>query len=365
MNVAILSMQKITNYGSFLQAFALKKIIEEQGATVFFIDIKQGERLKYPALQQSVRSRKRNYMYLLLTGKITKCFASRKFMRNREQQFHDTFYQFLEIDKKGPEYYDLVVIGSDEVFNACQPSPWGFSTQLFGDGLPARRVVSYAASFGYTTLKEINENEIASKITDALSNMSIISVRDKNSFDIVKKLTGKDSEMHLDPVLVYDWPELPAPEKMLTSYILIYTYQKRISDDEVSEIRQFARLQKKKLISINCFYDWCDSAIMPETPFDVLTYFKMADYVITDTFHGTIFSIINQKKFCSLIRDSNRNKLIFLLDQLDQSNRAVFNATNIGNVLMKVPSYAKTRQILKDQKEETTKYIRRCMGIDV
>ena len=84
---------------------------------------------------------------------------------------------------------------------------------------------------------------------------------------------------------------------------------------------------KLKLISIFCRYDWCDEAIIPETPFDVLGWFKGAEYVVTDTFHGTIFSIITGRKFVTLVRKSgrvtNREKISSLLRQLELEERCV------------------------------------------
>ena len=160
--------------------------------------------------------------------------------------------------------------------------------------------------------------------------MAAISVRDQNSYDIVEKLTGVKAEMHLDPVLIYGYEKeiterkINYPEK----YMVVYSYQGRIKDKkEIKEITSFAKEHKLKLISIFCRYDWCDEAIIPETPFDVLGWFKGAEYVVTDTFHGTIFSIITGRKFVTLVRKSgkitNREKISSLLRLLGLEKRCV------------------------------------------
>lgn len=91
--------------------------------------------------------------------------------------------------------------------------------------------------------------------------------------------------------------------------MLIYSYQGRISNkDEIKKIVEFAKLKGLRLISVFCRYNWCDKAIIPDTPFDVLAWFKGASFVVTDTFHGTIFSVITHRSFCSLIRNDNEQK---------------------------------------------------------
>ena len=74
------------------------------------------------------------------------------------------------------------------------------------------------------------------------------------------------------------------------------------------------------MISIGHYFSWCDEVVIP-TPFEVLAYFKGASYIITDTFHGSVFSIKFNKEFCTIVRDMNSNKLVSLLKQFGLENR--------------------------------------------
>ena len=98
------------------------------------------------------------------------------------------------------------MIGSDEVFNFVQESPWGFSTQLYGD-IDNQNVNSYAACFGNTTLEAVHKTNREERIAKGLNNLRNISVRDENSARIVNALTGVTPEIHLDPVVVGDLPK--------------------------------------------------------------------------------------------------------------------------------------------------------------
>lgn len=330
--VGILSMQRVINYGSFLQAYALKQLLLQNGADeVYFIDIEKGRELpgfEYSKSQSKWHKLKR-LLQIIFTGLLFQKIRDRKFTKKLKKSIEDCF-PILELDKPAPKEFDLVVIGSDEVFNCCQRAPWGYTLQLYGRVLNAKKVISYAGSFGHTRYEQLVQLGIDKEIGETMKTMAAISVRDQNSYDIVEKLTGIKAEMHLDPVLIYGYEKeiterkINYPEK----YMVVYSYQGRIKDKkEIKEITSFAKEHKLKLISIFCRYDWCDEAIIPETPFDVLGWFKGAEYVVTDTFHGTIFSIITGRKFVTLVRKTGRvtngEKISSLLRQLRLEERCV------------------------------------------
>lgn len=339
--VGILSMQRVINYGSFLQAYALKQLLLQNGADeVYFIDIEEGRELsgfEYSKSQSKWHKLKR-LLQIIITGLLFQKIRDRKFAKRLKKSIEDCF-PILELDKAAPKEFDLVVIGSDEVFNCCQPAPWGYTLQLYGRVLNAKKVVSYAGSFGHTRYEQLVQLGIDKEIGETMKTMAAISVRDQNSYDIVEKLTGIKAEMHLDPVLIYGY-EMEIAERKVNypeKYMVVYSYQGRINDKrEIKEIVSFAREQKLKLISIFCRYDWCDEAIIPETPFDVLGWFKGAEYVVTDTFHGTIFSIIAGRRFVTLVRKDNGEKINSLLRLLGLEARVVIsdNICNLAKLLI-------------------------------
>ena len=316
--VGILSMQRVINYGSFLQAYALKQLLLQRELPGFEYSKSQSKWHKLKRLLQ-----------IIFTGLLFQKIRDRKFAKRLKKSIEDCF-PILELDKAAPKEFDLVVIGSDEVFNCCQRTPWGYTLQLYGRVLDAKKVVSYAGSFGHTRYEQLVQLGIDKEIGETMKTMAAISVRDQNSYDIVEKLTEIKAEIHLDPVLIYGYEKEIAERKVSypEKYMVVYSYQGRINDKrEIKEIVSFAKEQKLKLISIFCRYDWCDEAIIPETPFDVLGWFKDAEYVVTDTFHGTIFSIITGRRFVTLVRKSgkitNREKISSLLRLLGLEKRCV------------------------------------------
>ncbi len=115
-----------------------------------------------------------------------------------------------------------------------------------------------------------------------------------------------------------------------------------------------AQLHNLQIVAIFCNYEWADKIIIPKTPFDVLGWFKGAKYIVTDTFHGTIFSIITQSRFCTLIRENNVEKLTSLLSKLGLQDRA---SKNIIEVLESPINYEYTSNVIAEERDKTNAYL--------
>lgn len=358
-------MQKVPNYGSFLQAYALKQLLLKAGAdSVDYLDIKKGRQFLPNNNTDKWYCQLKNLHLSQIVSKI----KTRNYLKVRNARFIP-YYEFFKNDNASDVIYDLAVIGSDEVFNCCQPSPWGFSRQLFGDVENSRRVITYAASFGSTTLKKIEQFDLNGEIKECLCKLSAISIRDDNSLQIVKDLTGITPQKHWDPVLIYGYKEelernveaiIPRED-----YMIVYSYAGRISDKmEIKNIRAFAKNNGLKLYSLFCNYSWCDGEIIPEHPLQVPAIFKKAKYAVSDTFHGTIFSIISHTKFGTLVRDGNVHKLSSLLEGVGLIDRIVTKPDTLASVLVKDINYHEVEFLLEKERIRTSDYLSQYLKVD-
>jgi hypothetical protein len=163
---------------------------------------------------------------------------------------------------------------------------------------------------------------------------------------------------HLDPVLVGPLPERVHRPVILKNYLLVYAYGQRIrTAEEINAIRGFAKKHHLKTVAVGGSQFWCDLYI-PVTPFRLMDYFYHADYVVTDTFHGTIFSVINQRKFAVLPRKTNANKLTGLLQELHLECRQVTSVADMEQILTKDIDYTAVESILACKREEAKAYLR-------
>ncbi len=358
MKIGILSMQKILNYGSFLQAFSLKKQLEERGHDVYFIDIKTGRFL------HERKPRKINIL-----SKLDKYFFKRVanflLMKKMTRIHINDYVVFLNTDKKleDGESFDLVVIGSDEVFNATSNTSWGFSDQLFGNIENTKNVVTYAASCGSTTFESAETFGIVDEIRQAMSHIKKISVRDENTVDFVRAVTGITPELNVDPVFLANYDEYIPQIKIKKPYMVVYAYENRINDkDEISAIQAYAKKNKLEILCIGVQQRWCSNCIAA-TAFELLAYIKNAECVVTDTFHGTVYSIKYNKRFVTFIRDSNRNKLGGLLKQFGLLERSVEDVSKFESVLDSSVNFEAINSVIASEQKKSKKYLDDVCGV--
>jgi hypothetical protein len=376
MKVGILSMQRVKNWGSFLQAFALKKSVEELGHECSFLDIKLGVGLTQDEILGVKKDSTINAFFKKLFLVVCYCLKGQLFIRLRSQLHQKEFYtkynkEFLpmlgvdEFNYEDNKPFDLLIIGSDEVFNCMQPrSPWGKTLHLFGEEINAEKIITYAATFGYTTIDDLEKHGLKERITTALKKISTFSVRDMESYSIIEQLTGKRPELCVDPVMMFDFSSYMPKKVPNENYLVVYTYQGRIADpDTIKAIKDFAVSKNKTIISLYSYYGWCDQSIIAETPFELLTYFANADYVVTDTFHGTIFSIKFNRNFCTIVRDTNAQKLGSLLRQFKLTDRIVKTPADINCRLEQGIDYTDTNAIIDAETIKAKAYLRKVISL--
>lgn len=360
--VGIMSMQRIANYGSFLQAYGLKHILEELGCEVQFVDYHPGETLITANGGKGIKRK---------ISKVIDAFNYDAPIKEKikyimyKKNYATNYYPYLKLGEMNysPEL-DVLVIGSDEVFNCVQDNTnVGFSPELFGEGNKAKKIVTYAASFGNTTMEKLEKYGVKNKVEALINKISSISVRDKNSGWIVSELTGKEPLYNLDPVLVYDFIGKCVdiiPIHVKGKYMILYGYSGRFSKEECKEIRIYADLRGLKVFCIGGVQNVCDKFI-DCNPFQVIAYFQCAECVVTDTFHGTIFSVITHRQFVSKVRCEgygNSEKLIDLLSRLKLESRIVNDLGQLEDKIQERIDYREIDEIIEKERYRSYEYLR-------
>ena len=361
MKIGILTMHAVPNYGSFLQAYSLKRQMEQRGADVRFLRLKQGRQiLPQPAGTDALAGKLRPYLNRYALQMLLNRRKNRELNALHWQELRD----YLCREPALPEdVYDLAVIGSDEVFGCCSRTVWGFSRQLFGDIPNAKRVVSYAASCGPTTYEQTEQYGITDELRTLLGGFARISVRDENTREFVERITGRTPELHVDPVFLLD-DTLPAPECPETKpFLIVYAYSNRITDPkEIRQIRRYARQKGLEILCIGQPQSWCRRCPVLSS-FEVLSYFRAAAAVVTDTFHGTVFSILKNRPFAVLVRDSNRNKLEGLLRQFSLADREVTDRRSVDEILSAPVDYGRVNTFLNVERARSAAYLDAVVGL--
>lgn len=286
MKIAVVTVHDSANFGSFLQAYALNEVLKSMGHKVYFLQTRDKNyvrKLYYDftidreAVLHPFRFLKRNW------------FGIKKYrLFLKEQQC------FLEAEEYEALNPDMVILGSDEIWNIKTPV---FTNSIFyGAGM--QNVIAYAVSVGLAEEEDFAHNSF---LSNAIKKIPVIFARDDKTARCVAKITGELPDVVCDPTFLLDIEQYSRPyhNQYLQEheYLLVYTYA---PDQKTQKIlREFAKKYRLKLVSVCFYYDWCDYNIIC-SPLEFCQIIKGARYVITTTFHGTIFSILNQKRFVSV-----------------------------------------------------------------
>lgn len=359
MKVHILTWYKELNHGAVLQAYASQEYIKGLGYAVDILDYTREKKLNLSKRKVFAYRVKR-----LLTGDYRYKAIYRDFIKEKSFLFSNFIKNKLELGKcYNSKNYKCVMIGSDMVFNIIE----GYYPYMFGKGIDADYLFSYAACSGGTSIKLIEKLGVKEEVKNSLEKFDKIGCRDKSTKNFVKILTKRDDIFeNVDPVLLYgfenekyDWNS--GTWKKHKPYIIIYAYHGNLnSRKEIREIKKFALENDLDIISCGNFHHWCDENInaSPEQFFEMIYESQM---VVTDTFHGTVFSLICKKNFCSIVR-SNAFKLQYLLECAHLEDRIPQKTGDIYNILKRDVDYDKFYNWLKMQRKESDNYIKLCLN---
>lgn len=263
----------------------------------------------------------------------------------------------------GPYYteareLDAVIVGSDEVF-ALHTGP---TPVFFGHAVPSRHVISYAGSFGPTTINDINSLHCREFVASGLKRMSSVSVRDINSHDIVAELIGTNPAVVVDPVILYGYKkEIASFQRPLSgNYMVVYAYDEHMNNpDEVTAIKQLAHKLHLKIVSPGYYHPWADINANV-SPIGLLQYVRHADFVVTDTFHGCVTSIICNTPFAAKIR-SNGNKLYNLLSEYNLKDRIISSFDNLVELVSAPIDFNEVNSIIEKRRDSSECFLKNAL----
>lgn len=335
-----------SNYGGILQCYALQTVLERMGHEVVVLDRtfaapsaglilrRCGSVLKC-LVRRYIRGQKNiailspwSNTYLVYKSKQVDCSVLLEFVGNYINTTSPlrSSEELLKCVRKSQ--IDCLIVGSDQVWRE-EYSP--YLTDFFAGFLPEddkMLKITYGASFG------TSENPIPEQVLETCKRLSSrfdsISVREKSAVGLVKQYFGKHAELVLDPTLLLDADdyviERPKTARSVTtehdtlvSYVLDTDGQKaKIANDVACELglkESFMGLSPKKS-------DGSPDKMIPVQSW--LDNFRNASFLVTDSFHGCVFSIINRKPFIAIVNHSRgADRFVSMLSQLGLEGRMV------------------------------------------
>ena len=356
MKVGILTFPGSPSYGASLQMVGMYKTLQELGCSVEvinYMNMFMKKKKHIPGNTSTLRKMIRSFRTM---PKVKKFREFEEILSlNPKRQTHDP-QELKDICKN----YDYVICGSDQVWN---PLVTGSDYSYFLDYIEdASRKVAYAPSFGVTKLNDKDANYIK----EALQNFDHISVREEAGRDIIRSLIGCDCPVVLDPSMLItkeEWRKLENEVLQLPDHYIFYfmlnnvPYVKAFAE-ELSDCTGYPIVNVCGTVDKNRFTGRNMSLIGPA---EWLYAMDNASYVITDSFHGTAFSILFEKENFISLASSTNSRIITLINSLGMSDRVLYEESRFES--FPKTDYCKVKKLLEIKRTAGIDYLKSSLDI--
>ncbi len=334
MKTGVVTFHSAHNYGATLQAWALQKALQKLGAQPCIVNYHPwvidrlyvvprldtaAKRMQY-LKKKAVRCRRRKLK--------TKYAKYQRFLKEHFAYVGD--YTTFEELTANPPGLDCYITGSDQVWNPDHTDGYN-PVYLLEFAEKGSRRISYAASIG----RERFPAQYREAYANALKHFDAISVREQSAVGAVYEAVGKQPAVVLDPTLLLEreeYEEIKVESKRAERYILVYmmeTNRKLVQlADSLSVVTGLPVIQRKpgKIFrnELEPFYT--------HTPGEFLGEVERAEYVLTNSFHGTVFSIIYGRPFVSMLHSQTGSRTTDLLKALGLESHILYEARDFKDM---------------------------------
>lgn len=374
MDTVVLTTALSNNYGAALQTYAMVKAINKTGAEAVVYRYNNPNRINN---SMTIKQRIIHNIWNVVTVAIGRKKKQKKFeeFRNEYIPLTEQLFQSSEELMRNYGNYDVYIAGSDQIWN---PDFFIDDLSYFLDFLPEeKKRISYASSFGKS---EFKSEKYRDKCAMLLSRFQHISVREQSGMKIAKSLCGIDAEWVLDPTLLlnkYDWMKLADTDILTDEIILCYTMPgDRVVTESIEKIaKQLQLITGLPVVRIgNKEYDVfkygrksCD---IEAGPLEFVRYFLKAKYVVTNSFHGTAFSLNLDKDFIIPINDSLKtstalHERILSILKLLGAESAVIKTSELDKTIdfsKHAIQHGKISDKLEEERKRSFEYLKLAIG---
>lgn len=363
LKVSLITIFDNPNFGTYLQALALSKVIEKQGAKVEIINYWREFNIYHKRLNPFCPGFIARIVRLIKNlGIIAVRNRQHRYIRKKvalTRQY--TSYHQLE---KNPPQADIYLTGSDQVWNTKHNH--GIDKAFYLGFAPAgKRKCAYGASIGMQEIDPLYKEETIR----LLSQYDFISVRETSSVDLLYRIGISPVKMVLDPTLLFDrsdWGKYIKQElKPQMSYLLVYSVESAAQREVIADIAE--KVAKKKNLQKICIsyggkgshVPRCDKYYYYSTLERFLTLFYYADFTVVSSFHGTAFSINMNRPFITVAPERFSSRIDSLLQLTGLENRKVSRIEDFHASLLVFPDYAEINQKLNLERQHSIQLVKK------
>lgn len=362
--IGIITIVDKLNYGNRLQNFAVQHTINKLGYSAETLDnnvyYKRDSSLKFLL--------KKIICLLYLNSPIN----GNKMLNNLSKyiKFSNFNFKYINwssviIDKNdlNPTYFkefDCFIIGSDQIWNPYTPFSADISFAAFAN---SKKRIAFSPSFGCSEIP-VKDKE---KYTHYLNQIDCLSVREYAGQQIIKDLTGRSAEVLIDPTLMLskqEWLEIASKPAFISKKKYLLTY---VLGNETEEFKKFVKqVAKEKNLQILNLLDPLDKNIHCVDPSEFIYLINNADVMVTDSFHGAVFSIIMKTPFVIFERQdshvSMNSRIDTLVSTFNMESRLSTHIKSIDDVYN--IDFSHIDGILKHEREKAINYLKKAFSMN-
>ena len=372
------------NYGTSLQGFATIYKLQQMGVDCEIIRYKKKRTISeiFDTLPGLIRSGAVGKLFYRLHKKwdlrIHRKYRETRAIRTEavnsfKKKYFDSisrFYTGYRSLQEGSQNYSAVMVGSDQVWGPLSLYSRFYNLLFVDDSIPT---FSYASSFGVSTIFPWQRKGVS----EFLSRLDKVGVREERGKQIVEELTERNATVVLDPTLLLtseEWTQHVDETrcKVEEPYILCYVLGDR--KDIREDIKNIGKQLKMKIVNLPHVdnYHKIDDGLgnidmYDVDPFDFVRLIRDAQYVVTDSFHGTVFSLLMHKRFLTFYRQqpqskqSTHSRIDSLLDSVGLKCRVA--SDNLCEQIKAEIDYARVDDRLKEMRSDSLYFLRECISL--
>ncbi len=357
MMILIITIHCIPNFGSLLQSYGLLQFLKLQGYDASIINYS-------PSYYTYGRHPFRKFVGTILN--LTESYKQHCILKRFQKDYLHIDGQEIKRYSDLSMYSDdrsIFIAGGDQLWNSHHPcgNDDAYKLSFVKNGYK----LSYGTSIGRDNLSDAENKELANKTNDFVS----IGLREQSTVSMLSKFSKTVVYHAADPVLLLgknDYLHFIKGERIIKEkYILVYLATK--SDLLSTTVKELANSNGLKVVhclgrSKKIDYDYIFKSNSPQEMLNLIYY---ADYIVSASFHATVFSVLFEKQFCSLLPESNTNtRIVDWLNYCGLQKRIVKNESDINNAKNKIdyhPVMQKVDSLIDSSKKQLIEVIEKCL----
>lgn len=367
--IGLITIHRVLNYGTAWQVYSTVELLKRNGMDVKVIDYIP-EHLKIaktkdflfeinPIYEKSWK--KIPYLILRVPTRYLEKKAFDRFINTQIPLTKKKYYRNEELVELR-DAFDFFVTGSDQVWNYEEELQTtvdkAYLLGFIDNGL--KKKLAFSASFGRSIFSQRVLNEIAPYIMD----YSAISVREPSGLNILSKIGYVNAIHSFDPTLILGKEELSrlrSKRMVKEKYILIYALSPNILVEKMAKyIGEKKNLKIVKLCNTLEKQPYIDKYFRFRSPEDFLSLFYYADYIVTNSFHGTAFSVNFEKQFSVIAADKFETRMVEFLESINMINRLVTSNKIFKNQL-EIVDFKEAKAIIERNKQEMKAFLQKYL----